>query len=336
MKRHILIIGAGYSGLSGALSVDKCLKDQGCSDIFVTVLAPLPIANSAPYRDVLSSRKIDTLFNELIDSPRIKHVDGIVNKIDVYSRKVIYTASQGIKSWISYDKLILASGRHVVRPNLEGVEHAFDISPIDTSACMEKHFAALFGYPDSEARNTLVICGGGVAGLESAKQITARMRSSLGTEVKINVVVIDCDAQIGARNDGSNNPMLARALAGQNIKWHFNAKVASLDTNGIDLVDGQRIESKTVVWTAGHRASHLTEHIDSERDTFGRLHVDPNLRVSSQQHVYAVGDVAVLSAADHSYYPTLSCDVSCRMGGIVGLNVVADLTGEPLKAYTMT
>jgi len=333
MKRHIVILGAGFSGVSGALSADSCLKSQDASDILVTVLAPLPMPHHAPYPDEAGTETMDALLHDLLSNSRIKYVAGIANKIDVHSRRVIYTAAQGIKSWISYDKLILATGSHVVRPNLEGVEHAFDVNPTDTSACMEKHFTALGSYPDSDARNTVVICGGGFPGLESAKRLPARLRGSLGADVQINVIVIDCGTEIGARMDGRSNPLLAQAVAEQDIEWHVNAKVASLDTNGITLVDGRRIESKTVVWTAGYRASRLTEQVNAERDALGRLHVDQNLQVTAQPDIYAVGDVAILSAMDNGYYPTPSYKVACSMGHLAGHNVVAELTGKPLKDY---
>ncbi len=54
----------------------------------------------------------------------------------------------------------------------------------------------------------------------------------------------------------------------------------------------------TVIWTVGFRASPLTEHLTSDRDPQGRLHVDENLKVLGQTHVYAAGDVAYAATDD--------------------------------------
>lgn len=333
MRRHILIVGAGFSGVSAALSAALFLDKEKCTDISITVLSPLPLVPKGFDFDDPGVRAMDALVVKLFGADRIKYVAGIADKIDVLGHRVIYTAAQEVHSWISYNKLILAAGSHMVKPNLEGVEHAFDISPLDASACMEKHLAALNYYPNSDARNTVVICGGGFAGLESATRIPARLRSSLGADTKINVIVIDCSSEIGSRVDAGRNPSLANAVAERGIEWYVNAKVASLDTNGITLVGGRRIESKTVVWATGYRASDLTEHISGERDALGRLFVDPKLQVTTQKDIYAVGDVAFLSEVDDGYYPTVSYQTASFMGDLAGYNVVAELLGHSRKNF---
>jgi len=331
MRRHILIIGAGFSGISGALSAALFLKKNNCTDVSVTVLSPLPTEHGALVFDECGSRKMESLLTQLFENGRIKFVAGIANGIDAVRHRVEYTASQGIYSWITYDRLILAAGSRVVRPHLDGVEHAFDVNPLDTTACLEKHITALAHYPDSTARNTVVICGGGFSGLESATRIPARLHSRLGPDVKIKVIVIDGSAEMGSGPAGRLNPQLAQSVARHDIEWHLNARVASLDTNGITLIDGRRIESKTVVWTVGHRASHLTEHISTRCDRLGRLHVDQSLQVLGHQDIYAAGDVAALGSVDEGCYPTRSYQLAVSMGDTAGHNAAADILGAPRK-----
>ncbi len=68
--------------------------------------------------------------------------------------------------------------------------------------------------------------------------------------------------------------------------------VAALDASGVTLTDGTRIESATVIWAAGMRAAPLTAQIAGERDNFGRLLVDRELRAPAVPGIFATGDVA--------------------------------------------
>jgi len=56
-----------------------------------------------------------------------------------------------------------------------------------------------------------------------------------------------------------------------------------------DAGDGERIDAATVVWAAGIRAAPLTQQIPAERDNFGRLFVDRDLR-GFQQNFSASAD----------------------------------------------
>jgi NADH dehydrogenase len=110
--------------------------------------------------------------------------------------------------------------------------------------------------------------------------------------------------------------------------------VAAVDANGVTLENGERIDAHTVVWTGGARASTLTAQIPAERDNFGRLHVDRNLKVKRVDTVYATGDVAYASTDDEGNYAMMSCQHAQNMGRSAGHNVAADLVGRAPMPYS--
>ena len=63
--------------------------------------------------------------------------------------------------------------------------------------------------------------------------------------------------------------------------------VPALTESGVTLSDGQSIESATVIWAGGFRASPLTAQVPAERDRSGRLMVDGNLRVAAVPTIFA-------------------------------------------------
>jgi len=96
---------------------------------------------------------------------------------------------------------------------------------------------------------------------------------------------------------------------------------------------GERIESATVIWAAGMRAAPLTAQIPAERDNFGRLIVDRDLRVPSVPGVFATGDAARAACDDLGNYALMSCQHATRMGAFAGNNAAAELMGVPTKPY---
>jgi NADH dehydrogenase len=120
------------------------------------------------------------------------------------------------------------------------------------------------------------------------------------------------------------------------VTWRVSAAVTAVDGDGLWLSTGERIASKTVIWTAGVRASALTEQIPAERDRFGRLHVDRDLRVIGLDNVFATGDVAYAATDDQGNHALMSCQHALNLGRYAGHNVASDLLGLPALPYTQT
>jgi NADH dehydrogenase len=81
------------------------------------------------------------------------------------------------------------------------------------------------------------------------------------------------------------------------------------------------------------RAAPLTAQIPAERDKFGRLLVDRNLRVPSVTGVFAAGDAARAASDDLGNYALLSCQHATRMGFFAGNNAAAERLGVPTRPY---
>ncbi|WP_255854916.1 FAD-dependent oxidoreductase [Marinobacterium rhizophilum] len=107
-----------------------------------------------------------------------------------------------------------------------------------------------------------------------------------------------------------------------------------MDANGVTLSDGQRIETNTVIWTAGVIASALTEQIPAERDRLGRLHVDRNLQVIGLPDVFATGDVAYAATDDLGNRALMTCQHAISLGRSAGNNVAASLLGVEAMPYS--
>lgn len=335
MKQHILILGAGFSGMWSALSAARLLDKNNRSDISISVLAPQAELRVRPrfYEPEVHTMKAS--LDELFAAVDVNFIKGSAQTIDTTNKRISYNDSQGQPNHVTYDRLILATGSSVARPALPGVDQfAFDVDQIEQAAKLESHIKALAKQPDSAARNTVVVAGGGFTGIETATEMPERLRAALGNDAKIRVIIVDRGQQIGAALGENISPIIAQATSELGVEWLLGTAVTGIDADGVTLSDGQRIEAKTVVWTVGVRASSLTEQIAGERDNQGRLHVDSNLKVIGQGDVFATGDVAYAATDDQGNYALMTCQHAIALGRSAGNNAAASLLDVAPTPYS--
>ena len=262
MKQHILVIGAGFGGMWTALSATRLFDIHGHNDVEVTVLAPQAELRVRPRFYEPNAHQLAAPIGELFDAVGVKFIKGSAETIDVEQKRVGYLDASGTQQVCSYDKLVLATGSRLALPNTPGVaEHAFDVDQIEEAVRLENHLKSLVNLPESKARNTVVVAGGGFTGIETATEMPARLRAILGDRADIEVIIVDRGEKVGGSMGAEIAKSIAEASIETGVKWRLKSSVVAVDENGVTLADGQRIDAKTVVWTTGVRASSLTEQI---------------------------------------------------------------------------
>lgn len=325
MKQTILIIGTGFSGMWSALSAARMLDMHGRTDIDVVVISPQAELRIRPRFYEPEVQNMTAPLAELFAVTGVKYIKGAAQQIDTAAKQVSYRDEQGALVVQPYDRLILATGSTVARPALPGIEHAFDVDEIEHAVHLQAHIDALNQQPDCAARNTVVIAGGGFTGIETAAELPARLRQVLGKNADINVIVVDRGSVIGAAMGQGPSDLIAEASASLGVEWRLNNGVAAIDAGGVTLTDGQRIDANTVIWTAGVKASALTEQIPAVRDKQGRLHVERDLQVIGQVDIFATGDVAYAAVDDAGNYALMTCQHAISLGRHAGNNAAASL-----------
>ncbi|ANI14730.1 NADH dehydrogenase [Pseudomonas citronellolis] len=334
MKQQILVVGAGFGGLWSALSAARLLDRHERHDVQISLLAPQAELRIRPRFYEPDVGRMFAPLDALFDTVGIRFVQGSAERIDEQAQSVGYRDAAGRQGELGYDRLVLATGSQLARPPVPGLDsHAFDVDQIESAARLEAHLKALRNRPASPARNTVVVVGGGFTGIETATEMPARLREALGAEQDIRVIVVDRGAQVAAALGEGIRPSIIEASAKLGIEWVPDASVAAVDADGVSLADGRRIDSHTVIWTGGLRASPLTGQLSGERDALGRLHVDGNLKVRGQAKVFAAGDVAYAATDDLGNHAVMSCQHAISLGRHAGNNAAADLLGVPPTPY---
>ena len=310
-----------------ALAVARVLDMHQRCDIEVVLVAPQPELHVRPRLYEEAPHTMRAPLTELLDAVGVQFLQGSVEAIDAQQQQVVVN-TQGQETRLSYDRLVLAAGSKLFRPDIPGLDqHAFSVDQVDEAAALDAHIQGLHTQPDTEARRTLVVVGGGFTGIETAAEMPARLRAALGKDAQVNVVIVERNSDIGPDLGPGPRPVIQQALAELGVTAVLGAGVTAIDAHGLVTSTGQRIDASTIVWTAGARANALTAQVPGERDAYGRLHVDKNLRVKAVPTIYATGDVAYAATDDQGNVAMMSCQHAMNLGRSAGHNVASDLLG---------
>jgi NADH dehydrogenase len=146
---------------------------------------------------------------------------------------------------------------------------------------------------------TFVLIGAGPSGVEMAGAIAEFVRSMLRSEFRrtdpgsARVVLVDMAPRILGTFSEDLSKAATRRLEKLGVEIRLGHAVDQIDADGIE-VGGERIASKTVIWTAGVAPSPAGKWLQAETDRAGRVRVQNDLSVPGHPEIFVVGDTASL------------------------------------------
>src|SRR5712664_2688218 len=262
-QTKVVIVGSGFGGLAAA----KALRNTPASVVLIdrtnhhlfqpllyqvatSVLAPGQIAS--PIRGILRKQKNATVI--------LGEVTG-VNK-DLRCVLVNSADREGVE--IPYDYLVLATGvRHSYFGHNEFEKFAPGLKGLADAVAIRNRILQAFEQAEAEedpSRHrdllTFVLVGAGPTGVEMAGAIAVLVRNTLRSEFRrfdpasARIVLVHRANRVW----GAFSEDLAQAaqerLEKLGVEVRLGHGVDQIDTEGV-IVAGERIASKTVVWTAG-------------------------------------------------------------------------------------
>lgn len=330
MSRSIVVVGGGFAGLWAALAAARHLDLLGVrgGEVGVTLVNrdPWHCIRVRNYEADISGARLPLA--DLLGPTGVTLVIGEVAGVDLDGRAVI-VEHEGRSERVHYDRLVLAAGSKLTRPAIPGLaEHAFAIDTWNEAAALQAHLRGLGQRPPSAGRDTALIVGGGLTGIELACEMPGLLRAAgIGDG---RVVLADRNPHLGADMSAEAAAAVSNALSSLGVQFRGGVSVSAVDPSGATLADGERIAAETVVWTAGMHASGLAASLPVPHDALGRLPVDSYMRVTGLDRVLAAGDIAAAPLSG-GRTTVMSCQFGRPMGRFAGHNAVADLMGgEPL------
>lgn len=298
------------------------------------MISPSPNVGIRPrlYEAVLENMNPD--ISELLTVVDVKFLAGWVDTINADQQTIEVSTTDGSKQTLSYDRFILATGSTTFMPPIPGLtEYGFSVSTLEDAEKLDQHLKNLANKPANAARNTVVVAGGGLTGLETVTEMPERLRNILG-ETDARVVLVDSSIDIGAAMGDQAATVIREALNELGVEGKAGLRVTALDATGVTLSNGEKIETETVIWTAGMRANPLTSQIAGEKDNLGRLMGDAYLHVPEAKNIFVTGDTVKVPTDDLGNFNVMSCQHAMSLGRVAGYNAAAELVDLPLHPYS--
>lgn len=325
---RVLVLGSGFAGLWAALGAARRLDELGVPQGDVDVM----VISSQPFHDIrvrnyeADLRPCRIPLQELLDPVGVGHVTAEVTGIDTTAA----TVSTADGATLGYDRLVVALGSRVVKPNLPGLaEFGYDVDTYDGAMKLQAHIRDLADRAADPATATAVVVGAGLTGIETASELPKMLSEALGPGVTPRVILVDHNPHVGSDMGESARPVIEDALAQNEVEAITGVGVTAVDERSVTLSSGEIVPAATVVWCAGMRANPLTTQLGVPCDRLGRLPVDDHLRVEGTSGVFAAGDVAA-ARMDDEHMSVMSCQHGRPMGRYAGYNVISDLLGAPM------
>ncbi len=302
----VAIVGGGFAGLSAAKALRKApveivLIDRTNHHLFqpllyqvaTSVLTPGQIA--APIRGILRGQKNTTI------------VLGEVTGVDKEQKLVFVNTADRDRVPVLYDYLILATGAgQSYFGHDEFQRYAPGLKTVADAVAIRNKILQAFEQAEAEEDPalhrdllTFVLVGAGPAGVEMAGAIAVLVRNSLQSEFRridptsARIVLVDMANRVlgGFSEDLSQGAQDRLEKLGVEVR--LGRDVGEVDADGV-TVAGERIASKTVIWTAGVAPSPAGKWLNVETDRAGRVRIQQDLTVPDHSEIFVVGDTATI------------------------------------------
>ena len=336
MIQNVIIAGSGFAGLWAAIAAARAAHVAGKSDeLAITVVSPAAELQIRPRLYEADLRPMAPALGPLFTAVGVRHLAGRIEQVDTAGRQLTVALNDGARTTLAYDRFVLATGSQVVTPDVPGLaEYGFNVDVLQQAERLERHLQDLASQPPGEARNTVVVVGAGFTGIETATELPERLRTILGQDAAVRVLMLEHAPVVGPELGAGPRPVIEEALREIGVETYVSSGVSAIGPGGVVTSDGRTFAAATVIWTAGMRANPLAEQVGGEIDRFGRVHADPYLRAPAADGIYVSGDVARAATDNEGNVAAMSCQHALSLGRVAGYNAVAELVGLPLHAYS--
>lgn len=335
--KNVVILGAGYGGLTALKGLKKVAKEG-------KVKVTLVNKNSYHYDTVnlheLSAGNIkrEDICIEIKDiiTDGVNFVQDEVIKIDT-EKKIVYTKQQEL----DYDLLVVGLGFETQTFGIEGMlENALPITDVNAAEKISKRLEDNFKkYAESEEKDikdiSVVVGGTGLAGIEFLAELVETRKElckKYGIDEKlVKIYGLDAAPVLLPMFEKSYSDYARKFLEDRGIEILLGAGIKGATSDRFIIeVDGERREllASTLVWTAGVKGSRIMDATFPELSKNGRLVTTQQLTVPGLEEIYIVGDCAAfIEEGQERPYPT-TAQIACQMGTYVAKHIVNRLEGN--------
>lgn len=344
MKRPtILVLGAGYGGLTTVVNLQKMVGQDGANIVLVN-------KNDYHYESTwlheagagtIDSNKARYDVASVIDKSKVKFVKAEVTNIDVTERLVETTEGK-----IDYDYLVIGLGFEGETFGIPGLDtHALALANLNAARQVREHIEYQFASwsldeVKDDSKLTIVVGGAGFTGIEFLGELGNRVPELCKEfdipQEKVRVLCVEAAPMVLPGFDEGLVDYAVNQLQKKGIEFSIGTPVVEATEEGVKIKKGEDefefIKAGTVVWAAGVRGNKLIETSGIE-NARARVRVEADMRAPGFDDVFIVGDCAFMinPEIDRPYPPT--AQIAMQQGVQIAKNIVSLIEGNETSAF---
>ena len=342
-RKKILVLGAGYAGLS---TVAKLQKTIGVQEADVTLINK----NEYHYESTWLHETAAGSMNweegvypiaKVVDNMKTRFIPAEVTKINRDEQTVETT--QGV---FEFDTLIVALGFESESFGIKGMDEFATtiVSPetaVTTREEIEQNFIKYKTSKDPKDLSILV-GGAGFTGVEFLGELVETLPELCKIHgIDYNDVKITCVEAMPSMLPMFSDELTQYAvnfLESRGVEFMLGTAIVAANENGFVVKVNEeevQLEASSVVWTAGVRGSRLMEE-SFEGVKRGRIVVKEDLTIDGYPNIFAIGDVAAVmngTGENARPYPT-TAQIAMQLGEHTAKNIKLNLNGEKMESFS--
>jgi NADH dehydrogenase FAD-containing subunit len=339
---RVVIVGGGFGGLAAA----KALKhtpahiiviDRNNHHLFQPLLYQVATSEltpgqiGSPIRNILRKQSNTTV------------ILGEVTGVDKEEKCVSGNAFDRSRVPIPYDYLVLATGvTHSYFGHDEFERNAPGLKTLADAVAVRNKILGAFEQAEATedpARHrdllTFVLVGAGPTGVEMASAIAVLVHNTLGSEFRridprsARIVLMDRAPRVLGSFSENISSAAKKRLESLGVEVRLGQAVDQIEADGV-VVGGEKIYSRTVIWTAGVAPSPAGKWLEARTDRAGRVIIQSDLSVPGYPNVFVIGDTAAMDQ-DGRPLPGVA-QVAIQQGRYAGKLIHRRITGQAAPA----
>ncbi|HEX6111037.1 MAG TPA: NAD(P)/FAD-dependent oxidoreductase [Geminicoccaceae bacterium] len=317
VSHHIVVVGGGAGGLVLATKLGNRLGRRGWARITLVDCALTHIWKPLLHEVAAGTLRADTDRLDYFAHARAHHFAfelGEMRALDRARREVILApvvdasgAEMVPGRRLGYDTLVIAVGSVLNDFGVPGVrEHCLYLdSPAQAERIHQQIFGRfLRGHAEGGSspgrRLRFAIVGAGATGVEFAAELRHSAHQLVGYGLRgydpdrdVEVRLIEAAPSVLPALPERLQQATERALRDFNVEVHTSAQVERVTADGVHTRSGRFLPADLTVWTAGVKGPAWLADLDGlEVNRLNQLVVDQTLKVTRDDHIFAIGDCA--------------------------------------------
>lgn len=341
-KNKILVLGAGYGGVHAAKKLAKKYKKN--NDVEITLIDKNPYHTlMTELHEVAGGRvhpeSVQVELCKIFGKSKVNVVTDFIEKVDTDNKVVKTTHGE-----YSYNYLVIGTGSEPAFFGVPGVkENGFTLWSFEDALRIRHHIEDMFAKAslerDAKKRKemlTFIVAGSGFTGIEMAGELI-EWKSRLAREYNVDesevtLKVVEAMGTILNMLDRKQADKAEKYMVKHGMEILKNSPIVEVTENQVILKSGEKINTRTLIWTCGIQANQDAKEYGLETARAGRLQTNEFMQAVGKKDVFVVGDMAYFEEEPGKGTPQI-VEAAEQTANTAVKNIIASIENKEMQKF---